>query len=155
MDARRSLYYQEVADSRPSASNLTSLYDNTTQDVGNSRTQYSPSPTFERGSSRGREQDDPDLKRMRNTAASARFRAKKKRRELSLERVAREKREKLAVLEDRIAQLETENQWLKDLVMEKNEKRQRKNGVQEREGKVVDDVKAYEPKDGVGTGKKP
>jgi len=66
-------------------------------------------------------QDKHELMRLRNTAASARFRAKKKRREQSLEQNAREKKEKLAKLEGRVAELEAENQWLKDLVMEKND----------------------------------
>lgn len=52
---------------------------------------------------------DPELKRIRNTAASARFRAKK-RRETSLERNAKEKREALARRE-----LEAENRFLKGL----------------------------------------
>ncbi|RQM08563.1 hypothetical protein DH86_00000284, partial [Scytalidium sp. 3C] len=115
--------------------------------------------------SRGRrEQDDPDLKRMRNTAASARFRAKKKKREESLERAAKEKRERLSVLEDRIHQLETENQWLKDLILEKHEKlkarsemveMKEKESSEKEKGKekdvAEDDRKGHEKKDGVGT----
>jgi len=104
---------------------------------------------------------------MRNTAASARFRAKKKKREESLERAAREKRERLAVLEDRIHQLETENQWLKDLILEKHEKlrvrsevaEKRERAIEEREKEkekeeedpAEDARKDHERKDGVGT----
>jgi hypothetical protein len=60
-------------------------------------------------------------KRRRNTAASARFRVKKKQREQALEKSAKEMTEKVTVLENRISQLETENKWLKNLIMEKNE----------------------------------
>ena len=60
-------------------------------------------------------------KRRRNTAASARFRKKKKQREEAMEKSAKEMTEKVTALEGRIAQLETENKWLKNLVMEKND----------------------------------
>ncbi|OXV10689.1 hypothetical protein Egran_01548 [Elaphomyces granulatus] len=59
-------------------------------------------------------------KRRRNTAASARFRIKKKQREQALERTVKEAAEKNAVLEARVSQLELENLWLKNLVTEKN-----------------------------------
>jgi cell shape-determining protein MreC len=61
-------------------------------------------------------------KRRRNTAASARFRIKKKQREQALEKSAKEMSDKMSALENRINQLETENKWLKNLIMEKNEK---------------------------------
>lgn len=60
-------------------------------------------------------------KRRRNTAASARFRVKKKQREQALEKSAKEMSDKVAALEGRINQLETENKWLKNLVTEKTE----------------------------------
>ncbi|KAI6779799.1 Regulatory protein cys-like protein [Emericellopsis cladophorae] len=60
-------------------------------------------------------------KRRRNTAASARFRIKKKQREQALEKSAKEMNEKVAGLESRVSQLETENKWLKNLLVEKNE----------------------------------
>jgi hypothetical protein len=60
-------------------------------------------------------------KRRRNTAASARFRIKKKQREQALEKSAKEMTEKVGSLESRISQLETENKWLKNLIMEKND----------------------------------
>ncbi|KAK1985185.1 basic region leucine zipper [Colletotrichum cereale] len=60
-------------------------------------------------------------KRRRNTAASARFRIKKKQREQALEKSAKEMSDKVSALEQRINLLETENRWLKNLVMEKNE----------------------------------
>lgn len=60
-------------------------------------------------------------RRRRNTAASARFRMKKKQREQTLERTMRDATEKNASLEARIAQLEMENRWLKNLLTEKHE----------------------------------
>lgn len=60
-------------------------------------------------------------KRRRNTAASARFRVKKKQREAALEKSAKEMQDKVSSLESKISQLETENQWLKKLILEKND----------------------------------
>lgn len=59
-------------------------------------------------------------KRRRNTAASARFRIKKKQREQALEKSAKEMSDRVSILETRIQQLETENTWLKGLITEKN-----------------------------------
>lgn len=59
-------------------------------------------------------------KRRRNTAASARFRVKKKLREQALERTIKEATDKNTALEARVSQLEQENQWLKNLLTEKN-----------------------------------
>lgn len=59
-------------------------------------------------------------KRRRNTAASARFRIKKKQREQALERSAKEMADKVSSLESKITQLEMENKWLKNLITEKN-----------------------------------
>lgn len=61
-------------------------------------------------------------KRRRNTAASARFRVKKKQREQALEKTAKEMTDRVNLLESRINQLEMENNWLKSLITEKNEK---------------------------------
>lgn len=61
-------------------------------------------------------------KRRRNTAASARFRVKKKQREQTLECTVKEVNDKNAALEAKIDQLEMENQWLKNLITEKNAK---------------------------------
>jgi hypothetical protein len=63
--------------------------------------------------------EEHDLKRIRNTAASARFRAKKRLRQQGLERNALERKEKLAALEEKIRQLEAENKWLRGLAIEK------------------------------------
>ncbi|KAH7030449.1 hypothetical protein B0J12DRAFT_316632 [Macrophomina phaseolina] len=60
-------------------------------------------------------------KRRRNTAASARFRIKKKQREQQLEKTAKEMTDKVSSLESRVAQLEMENKWLKGLITEKND----------------------------------
>ncbi|KAH0556300.1 hypothetical protein GP486_005775, partial [Trichoglossum hirsutum] len=74
-------------------------------------------PSLE-GASRIAAEED---KRRRNTAASARFRVKKKQREQALERTAKEMTDKCLRLEARIGQLEMENKWLKNLITEKNE----------------------------------
>ncbi|KIW05271.1 uncharacterized protein PV09_03803 [Verruconis gallopava] len=58
-------------------------------------------------------------KRRRNTAASARFRVKKKQREQALEKTAKEMTEKAAMLETKVQQLEMENKWLKGLITER------------------------------------
>ncbi|KAF6843981.1 regulatory protein cys-3 [Colletotrichum musicola] len=76
-----------------------------------------PGQSFEEQSRLAAEED----KRRRNTAASARFRIKKKQREQALEKSAKEMTDKVQALEQRITLLETENRWLKNLVMEKNE----------------------------------
>ncbi|KAI1171145.1 hypothetical protein F4777DRAFT_566474 [Nemania sp. FL0916] len=72
--------------------------------------------SFEEQSRLAAEED----KRRRNTAASARFRVKKKAREQALEKREKELSDKVGVLEGRISSLETENKWLRELVMEKN-----------------------------------
>ena len=77
----------------------------------------SPNRTFEEESRRAAEED----KRRRNTAASARFRVKKKQREQALEKSTKEMTEKVTNMENRISQLETENKWLKNLLVDKNE----------------------------------
>jgi hypothetical protein len=97
---------------------------------------------------------DPELKRIRNTAASARFRAKKKRREASLERNAKEKREVLERLEQRIRELEAENRFLKGLIFDKEKLDGVKSELERvREIKKGLEMEAGEGKrnDGVGT----
>ena len=83
-------------------------------------------------------------KRRRNTAASARFRIKKKQREQALEKQAKEMTDKVAQLEGKVQQLEMENKWLKGLITEKTDK----DGMP-RENEV--ERKADEKTDGVGT----
>ena len=58
-------------------------------------------------------------KRRRNTAASARFRVKKKQREANLEKTNKELNDRNSALQSKVTQLELENKWLKDLVIEK------------------------------------
>ena len=72
--------------------------------------------SFEDSSRHAAEED----KRKRNTAASARFRIKKKQREQALEKSAKDMTDKVTMLESRISALETENKWLKSLVTEKH-----------------------------------
>ncbi|GAA6055455.1 hypothetical protein JCM3770_002835 [Rhodotorula araucariae] len=59
-------------------------------------------------------------KRRRNTAASARFRVKKKQREQALEQTAKELKERVAILEKEVDTLRTENGWLRSLVVDKS-----------------------------------
>ncbi|MBE3045348.1 bZIP transcription factor [Candidatus Bathyarchaeota archaeon] len=83
-------------------------------------------------------------KRKRNTAASARFRVKKKQREAALERSAKDMTDKVTILEGRIQQLETENKWLKNMILEKNSAGgDDKKGVSSKEGS---ELKAGAPK---------
>lgn len=62
-------------------------------------------------------------KRRRNTAASARFRIKKKEREKEMEKAHREMAKRIEDMELKMRQLETENEWLKKLALERNEAR--------------------------------
>lgn len=92
--------------------------------VGN--TKYSTSISSDRiASALGQEEhvrhSAEEDRRRRNTAASARFRMKKKQREQTLEKSVRETTERNAALEARVAQLEMENRWLKNLLTEKHE----------------------------------
>lgn len=64
-----------------------------------------------------------EIKRKRHTAASARFRIKKKMKEQQMEQQASDLRERLMALEERLKTLETENKCLKQLLIEKNEKK--------------------------------
>ncbi|KAI0339951.1 hypothetical protein BDW22DRAFT_1296185, partial [Trametopsis cervina] len=56
-------------------------------------------------------------KRRRNTAASARFRLKKKEREAALEKKAKELETRVGELEKECEALRRENGWLKGLVV--------------------------------------
>jgi hypothetical protein len=94
-------------------------------------------------------------KRRRNTAASARFRIKKKQREQALEKSAKEMTDKAHRLETKVHQLELENKWLKSLITEKNEIT--KGGFEElyekfTKGNQLQEIRRPEGgKDGVGT----
>lgn len=73
------------------------------------------------GSNGSRSSLTKDDKRRRNTAASARFRIKKKMREQALQNTACEMTDKTKKMEQRVHELEREIKWLKALVVEKNE----------------------------------
>jgi hypothetical protein len=98
-------------------------------------------------------------KRRRNTAASARFRVKKKQREQALEKSVKEVNDQNSKLQARLDQLEMENKWLKDLITEKNGGAiQSKEDIDEafqqykRESEERQDVKEEAPRvKGVGT----
>lgn len=90
-------------------------------------------------------------KRRRNTAASARFRVKKKQREQALERSAKEMSDKVAALEGRINQLETENKWLKNLITEKNDSKEDIAALWKKFNAENEQRKGSERKSGVGT----
>lgn len=68
-------------------------------------------------------------KRRRNTAASARFRIKKKQREQATERKANELGTRVDVLEGRIKDLEKENRLLKGLLTERERDRGNSTGT--------------------------
>lgn len=72
------------------------------------------------GSNSSRTSLTKDDKRRRNTAASARFRIKKKMREQALQSTACEMTDKAKMMEQRVHDLEREIKWLKALVVEKN-----------------------------------
>ncbi|KAJ2722771.1 hypothetical protein GGI07_003099 [Coemansia sp. Benny D115] len=72
------------------------------------------------GDTEGRLRAAEEDKRRRNTAASARFRVKKKLKEQALERTARDMTAKAEALEKRVHELETETRWLKSLITEKD-----------------------------------
>ncbi|KAL5408521.1 hypothetical protein PMIN03_006488 [Paraphaeosphaeria minitans] len=91
-------------------------------------------------------------KRRRNTAASARFRIKKKQREQALEQTAKEMTDRVSVLETRIQQLETENTWLKGLITEKNGGKASPTEIQARLSKREQSERSNGNRtDGVGT----
>lgn len=94
-------------------------------------------------------------KRRRNTAASARFRVKKKQREQALEKTAKEMTDRVSVLETRIQQLETENTWLKGLITEKSGEKSSSSEVSDLLRKHIEHNTAERSRnghtDGVGT----
>lgn len=92
-------------------------------------------------------------KRRRNTAASARFRIKKKQREQALEKQAKEMTAKVQQLEGKVQQLEMENKWLKGLITAKSAgtELEMSNHVVRKEEKEVEDQSTESRTDGVGT----
>jgi hypothetical protein len=129
------------------ASGLTTPATGTKRKAG-SMSQSSPAPDFEEASRMAAEED----KRRRNTAASARFRVKKKQREQALEKSSKEMSDKVSALEGRINQLETENKWLKNLITEKNDNKEDINLLWKKfSQETAVGRKTSERKDGVGT----
>lgn len=107
-----------------------------------------PSDSLEEKSRQLAEED----KRRRNTAASARFRVKKKQREQDLEKRVKEQTDKNTQLETVISQLRMENKWLKNLVTEKNENKGEVAELWRKFHKDGSDTSStVERKDGVGT----
>ena len=99
-------------------------------------------------------------KRRRNTAASARFRVKKKQREQALEKTADELKTKAAELEQQVGQLKRENDWLRGLVVlksgepsknEEEDERKKEDVKAEEAGTQSVDSKADKLKKGYGT----
>ena len=95
-------------------------------------------------------------KRRRNTAASARFRVKKKQREQALEGTVKDVTDKNATLEAKVNQLEMENKWLKNLITEKNGDRSRAEFAEAyqkfcRESEERETRESSPKKEGVGT----
>lgn len=58
--------------------------------------------------------------RRRNTAASARFRIKKKQKEQAMAQTVQEMTDKSDKLQQRVHELENEIKWLRELLLEKN-----------------------------------
>ena len=87
-------------------------------------------------------------KRRRNTAASARFRVKKKQREQALEKQSKEMSDKVLQLENKVQQLEMENKWLKGLITDKNDGKALETMRQEKD---AEDRKTDDHTTGVGT----
>ncbi|GJJ75541.1 hypothetical protein EMPS_07899 [Entomortierella parvispora] len=83
-------------------------------------TPYSPGAVQAEGMSAAAKQEAEDDKRRRNTAASARFRHKKRLREQILEKTAQEMTAKSDRLQARVRELEMEIKWLRGLVVEKD-----------------------------------
>ena len=67
--------------------------------------------------------ESSEVKRRRNTAASARFRVKKKLKEKQMEQQARDLQDRLGQLEKKLRTLEMENKCLRQLIVEKTEKK--------------------------------
>jgi hypothetical protein len=92
-------------------------------------------------------------KRLRNTAASARFRIKKKRREQEVEEKIRELTERESALDVEVSRLEMENKWLRDLLVDKTEfTGEMEDNLKPQSIKKVPSRSAGARTDGIGTG---
>ena len=90
-------------------------------------------------------------KRRRNTAASARFRVKKKQREQALEKDNKEMKERVQQLEGKVQQLEMENKWLKGLITDKADTKPLDTTLEGNKEKESDERSTGNRTDGVGT----
>lgn len=90
--------------------------------VGNDFSPFSPASTVGATDSID-STDSMEVKRRRNTAASARFRVKKKLKEKQMEEHARNLQDRLGQLEKKLRTLEMENKCLRQLIVEKTEKK--------------------------------
>ncbi|KAL1900785.1 hypothetical protein Cpir12675_000799 [Ceratocystis pirilliformis] len=103
--------------------------DSTTMGLGAASTSSSSINTGGPSSSPiGSEQFTAEQKRLRNNSASARFRVKKKMQEKQLVQHTMESAEKLTQLQGKAQELERENKWLKNLVLEKSRKKRPEEG---------------------------
>ncbi|KAF2160361.1 hypothetical protein M409DRAFT_70519 [Zasmidium cellare ATCC 36951] len=90
-------------------------------------------------------------KRRRNTAASARFRVKKKQREQALEKDNKEMKDRVQQLEGKVQQLEMENKWLKGLITDKTDAKAPEAALETKKEKESEERSTESRKDGVGT----
>lgn len=90
-------------------------------------------------------------KRRRNTAASARFRVKKKQREQALEKDNKEMKDRMQQLEGKVHQLEMENKWLKGLITDKTGAKGLDAALEANKEKESDERSQEKRVDGVGT----
>ncbi|SMR60868.1 unnamed protein product [Zymoseptoria tritici ST99CH_1A5] len=107
-----------------------------------------PAPEHLEESSRVAAEED---KRRRNTAASARFRVKKKQREQALEKQTKDMADKVSALEGKVQQLEMENKWLKELITEKSDTKTLEAALEARMKKETTERSSGNRTDGVGT----
>ncbi|KAI9473820.1 MAG: hypothetical protein EXX96DRAFT_528747 [Benjaminiella poitrasii] len=112
-----------TVDSTATPNILSSLLPTTSSTVGRKRSSVTEPSTVKKTKIED-EQDsavNPDEdKRRRNTAASARFRVKKKMREQAMEQSVREMSDKSERLQDRINHLEAEIKFLRSLLLNKS-----------------------------------
>ncbi|KAI9727111.1 MAG: hypothetical protein M1828_007312 [Chrysothrix sp. TS-e1954] len=92
--------------------------DSFTQDFNETPLSANSNPNIDEASRAAAEED----KRRRNTAASARFRVKKKQREQAMEKKATDMSTKVSDLETRVRELERDNSLLKNLLTERGDK---------------------------------
>lgn len=127
-----------IADATPVQNDAKKRKTSQTTSVVAAPIETAASTPSESGATRVAAEED---KRRRNTAASARFRIKKKQREQEMEKNARELQEKVDKLESKVTQLEMENKWLRNLVVEKNEARD-VSSLLDMKNRVVADAKS-------------